>query len=80
MKTEQDLATLILNRWHELGSAGVAKNDRFNDRYLQQYEAELDAIAARWLPSAPASIGGSCEPQGNSPINPPRGLRLMACR
>jgi hypothetical protein len=43
-KTEQDLATLILNRWHELGADGIAKEDRFNDRYLQQYEAELEAI------------------------------------
>jgi hypothetical protein len=50
MKTEQDLATLILNRYHELGSAGVAKNDRFNDRYLKQYEAELDAIRREMAP------------------------------
>jgi hypothetical protein len=50
MKTEQDLATLILNRYHELGSAGVTKNDRFNDRYLQQYEAELDAIRREMAP------------------------------
>jgi hypothetical protein len=50
MKTEQDLATLILNRWHELGADGVAKNDRFNDRYLQQYEAELDAIRREMAP------------------------------
>jgi hypothetical protein len=48
--TAQDLATLILNRYHELGSAGVAKNDRFNDRYLQQYEAELDAIRREMAP------------------------------
>jgi hypothetical protein len=48
--TEQDLATLILNRYHELGGAGVAKNERFNDRYLQQYEAELDAIRREMAP------------------------------
>jgi hypothetical protein len=57
MKTEQDLATLILNRWHELGADGVAKTDRFNDRYLQAIRgrARRDQRASKWPPSAPAS-------------------------
>jgi hypothetical protein len=50
MKTEQDLATLILKRCHELEKEGVSREDCFNDKYLQQYEVQLRDIQREAAP------------------------------
>jgi hypothetical protein len=48
--TEQDLATLILHRCHELERKGVSRDACFNDKYLQQYEVQLRDIQREAAP------------------------------
>jgi hypothetical protein len=42
--TEQELATVILNRCHALGEQGVPRNQWFEDKYIREWEATLRIV------------------------------------